>query len=57
MQTSARHLLALINDLLDLAKIEAGKVELTSEPVDCHALIEEVVAALRPQADGEGPGD
>src|SRR5205085_298500 len=50
VQTSARHLLALINDLLDVAKIEAGKVELKLEAVDCRAVVEEVVATLRPQA-------
>ena len=54
VQSSARHLLALINDLLDVAKIEAGKVELTSEPVDCCALLEEVMATLRLQAEAKG---
>jgi len=54
VQSSARHLLALINDLLDVAKIEAGKVELTPEPVDCCALLEEVMATLRLQAEAKG---
>jgi PAS domain S-box-containing protein len=54
VQTSARHLLALINDLLDVAKVEAGKVVLSHEPVHCHALIDEVAATLRPQADAKG---
>lgn len=51
VQTSARHLLSLINDLLDLARIESGRVEVDLEPVACGAVIEEVVAALRPLAD------
>ncbi|WP_428422487.1 PAS domain-containing sensor histidine kinase [Methylibium sp.] len=54
VQTSARHLLALINDLLDVAKIEAGKVDLEIEPIDGKAVIEEVAATLRPQAEGKG---
>jgi PAS domain S-box-containing protein len=54
VQTSARHLLALINDLLDVAKIEAGKVELNAEPVDCCAVLEEVAATLRQQAELKG---
>jgi PAS domain S-box-containing protein len=51
VQGSARHLLALINDLLDLAKIEAGKVELRIEPIVCQQVIADVVASLRPQAE------
>jgi PAS domain S-box-containing protein len=54
VQTSARHLLALINDLLDLAKIEAGKLELQLEPTVCQGVLEEVAAALRPQAESKG---
>jgi PAS domain S-box-containing protein len=54
VQTSARHLLALINDLLDVAKIEAGKVDLAMAPVDCCAVIDEVVATLRNQAESKG---
>jgi len=50
---SARHLLSLINDLLDLAKIESGKVELNLEPVGCRSVVDEVVSALRPVAEGK----
>jgi PAS domain S-box-containing protein len=53
VQTSARHLLALINDLLDLAKIESGKIELAFEPLSCRGVIEEVVASLRPLAEAK----
>jgi PAS domain S-box-containing protein len=54
VQASARHLLSLINDLLDLAKIESGKVELNLEPVECQAVVEEVATALRPSAQSKG---
>ncbi|AYH44620.1 PAS domain-containing hybrid sensor histidine kinase/response regulator [Azoarcus sp. DN11] len=54
VKSSGQHLLELINDLLDIAKIEAGKIELNVEPVDCRAVIEEIVATLRPQAEGKG---
>ncbi|MDT7816927.1 MAG: hypothetical protein QOJ42_6843 [Acidobacteriaceae bacterium] len=54
VQASGRHLLSLINDLLDLAKIESGKVELNLEPVDCQSVVEEVAAALRPAAETKG---
>ncbi|RYD16042.1 MAG: PAS domain S-box protein [Lysobacteraceae bacterium] len=54
VQGSAKHLLALINDLLDVAKIASGKVELRREPVDCNALVEDIAATLRPQAESKG---
>jgi protein-histidine pros-kinase len=54
IQASARHLLSLINDLLDLAKIESGKVELDFEAVDCQSLVQEVANALRPLAESKG---
>jgi PAS domain S-box-containing protein len=54
IQSSARHLHSLINDLLDLARIEAGKVELMLEPVACGEVIEEVDAVLRPAAEAKG---
>ncbi|MGO4380860.1 ATP-binding protein [Pseudoduganella sp. RAF53_2] len=54
VQSSARHLLSLINDLLDLTKIASGKVELHPEPVNCRAVIEELALVFRPQARQKG---
>jgi PAS domain S-box-containing protein len=54
VQTSARLLLSLINDLLDLAKVESGKVEIKYEPIICQGLVAEVAAALRPLAEKKG---
>lgn len=54
IQNSARHLLSLINDLLDLAKIESGKVELHVETVSCDSVLEEVATTLRPLAEAKG---
>ena len=48
---SANHLLSLINDLLDLAKIESGKVEINLEPMSCAGVINEVAETLRPLAE------
>ncbi|HSD89385.1 MAG TPA: response regulator, partial [Kofleriaceae bacterium] len=45
--TSGRHLLQLINDVLDLAKVEAGKLDFRPERVDVSRLIAEVVAITR----------
>jgi len=56
VQSSARHLLSLINDLLDLTKIESGKVELDLVPLQCRPLIDEVLALFRPQAATKGLG-
>ncbi len=54
IQTSARHLLSLINDILDLAKIESGKVELHFETIFVREVIDEVVTALGPVAREKG---
>ncbi len=53
VQTSSRHLLSLINDLLDLAKIESGKIDLHLEPLICQAVAEDVAATLQPLADAK----
>lgn len=44
------HLLELINDILDLSKIEAGRLELRREVVDVAVALDEVLATVRPQA-------
>lgn len=54
VQSSGKHLLSLINDLLDLARIESGKVELHRAPVACAALLDEVMQTLRPAAQAKG---
>src|SRR5690348_16196622 len=56
VQSGARHLLSLINDLLDLARLGANKLELNLEPLDCGILAAEVAATLRPQAERKGLG-
>jgi PAS domain S-box-containing protein len=54
VQGSARHLLALINDVLDISKIEAGQMEVMLAPFNMRQLIEKVAAASRPQAHKKG---
>ena len=54
VQTSARHLLSLISDVLDLSKIEAGQLELDAKPFDPAAAVARVVASLAPAADRRG---
>jgi PAS domain S-box-containing protein len=54
IQSSARHLLALINDLLDVSKIESGKTEAYLEPVACQAVVMDVVNALSDEAVRKG---
>ncbi|HEV7194036.1 MAG TPA: ATP-binding protein [Jatrophihabitantaceae bacterium] len=53
VQHSGQHLLAIINDLLDLAKIESGAVELALEEVDCVQVTQSVVTSLQPLADAK----
>jgi signal transduction histidine kinase/CheY-like chemotaxis protein len=48
IQTAGKHLLALINDILDLSKIEAGQMGLFLESADLRSLVDEVVTMVRP---------
>ena len=49
LRSSSQYLLDLINDILDLTKIENGSVELKTEPMDLGAQIEQIVTIIRPQ--------
>ena len=53
IHVSGAHLMSLINDLLDLSKIEAGKLDLHFESVAVNAVIQECVALMQPQANRE----
>ena len=54
IQSNARHLLSLINDILDLAKIRSGKIELHRERVELQEEIAEVVRSLHTMAQAKG---
>jgi len=51
---SAEHLLGLVNDLLDYARLEAGKVEFEKAPVDLESLVQGVAELLSPRAHDKG---
>jgi signal transduction histidine kinase/CheY-like chemotaxis protein len=54
IQVAGRHLLRLVNDALDLARIEAGKLTLEDAPFALRPLLSELVGLLRPLAEAKG---
>jgi len=54
IQASSRHLLELIDDLIDIASIEADRLQLLTEPVDVGSLVREAAESVRPLAGQKG---
>jgi signal transduction histidine kinase len=54
IQTAGKHLLGLINGVLDLSKVEAGKMKLYLETFDVATVVEEVVGTARPLVENNG---
>ncbi|HIP02260.1 MAG TPA: HAMP domain-containing protein [Campylobacterales bacterium] len=54
IERSAMHLFGMINDILDIAKIEAGKIEIVYEKVDLFALLQECIELIAPMAEEKG---
>ncbi|MDR1637111.1 MAG: response regulator [Treponema sp.] len=51
IETSSQHLLSLLNDILDISKIEAGKIEILNEAADLFRLINTVKTIIRPRCE------
>ncbi|PKL76725.1 MAG: hypothetical protein CVV27_08820 [Candidatus Melainabacteria bacterium HGW-Melainabacteria-1] len=54
IRNSARHLLSLINDVLDISKIEAGQLDVVIKPFDMRSSIEAVLSSIAPMAEIKG---
>ena len=53
VHTSGQHIISLVNDLLDLSKIEAGKLDLNLVSVDLNEIVKQCVALMQPQTNRE----
>lgn len=53
VQLSSHHLLNLVNDVLDMSKIESGQIDLVSKPFEVHTVVETLGSIVRPQADSK----
>ena len=51
IETSSKHLLGLLNDILDITKIEAGKIEISEETVEISKLVDTVVNIIKPRCE------
>ena len=54
IRAAADHLLALVNDVLDLSKIEVGRMEIDVQPVDLDSVLDAVATVVEPAADAKG---
>jgi signal transduction histidine kinase len=54
VQNSAHHLLTLINDVLDISKIEAGQLEVVLKCFDFHKSIEKIISSIQPLTERKG---
>jgi len=54
IQQSGEHLLGLIDDILDMAKIEAGNLDIVADYFDLHRLLDTIGAIMRPRAEAKG---
>ncbi|HEX8848052.1 MAG TPA: ATP-binding protein [Gemmatimonadaceae bacterium] len=54
IQAAADHLLGLVNDVLDLSKIEVGRMEREIEPVDLDSILDSVATVVEPAAEAKG---
>lgn len=52
--TAGKYLLSLINEILDLSKIESGSLEMSLQKTDCSEILKESISLIKPIADGQG---